>query len=170
MSKCTAVTCVLFRNGSAACVGASSDVPTGLGTMVQISVGHPQVCVLLMNASIVCWGLQPSTPPSDLGPVKAIAAGIYQVCALLVSGQLRCWSDEQLPSQLCVTCPVRKYETTSISLDCSGTTPQCNSYLCSRGSVKTSVLPICRLKLIIHVPSHGSRRYSAGTPRQTCLH
>lgn len=90
--------CVLLRERTLACWGASelSDVPTGTFVRVDVSSindAHDlHACAIRTDGTVVCWGWnefgQASAPAGDFIDV---ACGANHSCGLLVDGSIRCW-------------------------------------------------------------------------------
>ncbi|HIE75210.1 MAG TPA: hypothetical protein EYP93_03140, partial [Gammaproteobacteria bacterium] len=116
--------CAILDNASLICWGgnsagqlgdgttttSSSPVSVDLGagrTAAAIATGQAHTCVILDNASLMCWGsnshgqlgdgttTDSSTPVSvDVGAGRyavAISGGRYQSCAILDDGSVKCW-------------------------------------------------------------------------------
>lgn len=78
---------------------------TGLNSVTSVSVGYGQLCALIANGTIQCWGdntdgaLGLNGHPANQGPalvsglsnVLAVAAGYKATCALFTNGGLKCW-------------------------------------------------------------------------------
>jgi alpha-tubulin suppressor-like RCC1 family protein len=138
-------TCAILDNGTLRCWGSGADGVLGSGagfnnvgddetpgsvatvdigagrTAVGVSAGGYDVCVVLDDGTVRCWGAGQSgelgdpaafnqtigdneTPGSqptvDIGAGRsavAVAAGVNHTCVLLDDGTIRCWGDEGLP-------------------------------------------------------------------------
>ena len=113
--------CALVHNGGAWCWGYNDDGQLGDGTtsnsstpvavtglplnVAQIAAADDHTCALLINETVMCWGLNgsgqlgdgttsnSSTPVAVAGltGVVQIAVGDAYTCALLGSGDVECW-------------------------------------------------------------------------------
>ncbi len=128
--------CAILDNGAMKCWGTNNngrlgypgsgvigddETPAAVGTVdigsgrtaTAISAGEADVCVILDNGSVRCWGaaeygqlgygnknaIGDDETPGSVGPVnlgvnataKAIALGNAYACAILDNGQVRCW-------------------------------------------------------------------------------
>jgi alpha-tubulin suppressor-like RCC1 family protein len=114
------VTCGLMANATVQCWGyggsdelgsevhgiySASSLPvpiTGLSGATETSVGSGQVCAVLSNGTVDCWGTPiytggMTTTPTPLGGVSgaiSVAVGGGHACALLSGGAVQCWGDE----------------------------------------------------------------------------
>ncbi len=111
-------TCVLMKDNSVSCFGdnsssqlggtapgKSSDLPvlvSSVSNVKSISSGRSQVCAVLADNSVSCWGIsQPDGTVSapkiikNLPPVQSknqsIASGSGHTCALLMDETVSCW-------------------------------------------------------------------------------
>jgi alpha-tubulin suppressor-like RCC1 family protein len=115
-----AYSCALLRDGTVRCWGDNASGQMGIGTMgggdrgvtavpglsdvVQRAGGYQQVCAVLRDGTVRCWGGnsygnlldtgagRPSpTPLPGLTGVAQLAMSVYHACARLNDGALRCW-------------------------------------------------------------------------------
>jgi alpha-tubulin suppressor-like RCC1 family protein len=80
------------------------------GKPVSVDVGGGQVCAVLSDGKVACWGENPfgqvgdgtvvyrsapvaATEVTD-GPVTAVSCGSQYSCALLASGKIECWGQD----------------------------------------------------------------------------
>ncbi len=107
-------TCVLMNDNSVSCfgdnssnqlgvaaAGKSSDRPilvSSVKKVKSISSGRSQVCAVLLDGSVSCWGVsQPdgnvSSPKTikNLSQVQSVTSGDGHTCALLSDGTVSCW-------------------------------------------------------------------------------
>ncbi len=130
---CGAPSCALLDDGTLRCWGGDhsgygvgepvgdDETPASMGPIalpgrvVKIAAGFFEVCAVLEDATLYCWGrnsrgelglghLEPigddETPlqagPVDVGgPVASVSIGGDHACAILTDGTLRCWGDNE---------------------------------------------------------------------------
>jgi alpha-tubulin suppressor-like RCC1 family protein len=115
--------CALLAGGTVSCWGnnqwgqvgvdaSSTPVTTpsavaGLTHVTSVAAGSEEVCALLADGAVACWGFNgygqlgdgttaaSSTPVAVRGiaGAKAVAVGGYYACALLADGSVACWGD-----------------------------------------------------------------------------
>ena len=89
------------ESGQLATVMPSSSTPVEVEVDVDYSVlaiaaGPDQVCVVLNNAAVKCWGGGATLPTAPVGlgsSVSGVSVATNHVCAVLHSGQVKCWGD-----------------------------------------------------------------------------
>lgn len=90
--------------------------------LASIGCGASVTCGILVNGSVICWGIgsggalgtgstadayTPGPPLNLLARATAATGGIQSMCALLTTGALQCWGTKCVPfllSALCMPC------------------------------------------------------------------
>ncbi len=92
--------CAILSNQEARCWGlgglgiGSTDVPTYVGFVSDISAGYNHTCAIKTNGMAICWGNNDygqTSVPSGLGSVRSISAGYEYTCAVKTNGIPQCW-------------------------------------------------------------------------------
>ena len=67
----------------------------GSANAVATAVGFTQICALLADATVQCWGSNTGEPAVVVGitGAQAISSGHQHTCALLTGGKVKCWGD-----------------------------------------------------------------------------
>jgi alpha-tubulin suppressor-like RCC1 family protein len=116
-----AYSCALMRDSTVRCWGDNAVGQLGIGTrvdgdhgvttvpglsgVIQLAGGYDQVCAVMRDGTVQCWGsnnyrfflelngprLSPTTLPGLAGVVQ-LAMSINHACARLNDGSLRCWA------------------------------------------------------------------------------
>jgi Regulator of chromosome condensation (RCC1) repeat len=116
--------CVVVTDGTVQCWGLNAQgelgngtqtdsavpvVVTGLGNVVQISLGQTHACAVDASGGVWCWGGNPNgmigngstqgdgppvtTPVQVLTDCKSVAAGDFDTCAVTFDGNVDCWGE-----------------------------------------------------------------------------